>query len=340
MYSFTGGAKLQGESGHIRSVTSEWLETVFPFHLDFDEEISVQPFWANNYPNPRPEFYDLRTLFFRSLSGIERFLVDEGTTKNLAVAFSVFKRIDRRIARTIAHFSRSATIGIDLDCGPDKPHADFASAVNRVSDVAERFDVPPIALVASGEGLQAYFGLREPVSDAALFASVLGRLSHELDGDESARDITRALRPPGTLTFKYAPPREVNMLHRGTERIDIRELNRSLPQRSPTAATSVPAPRRSPRQAATPGSRGFQELLEGVMPSRFNGDTSRRDFYVACCLAERGMGLDVLIQTLTESEVGAQARQRKANPVDYLRRTAEKALSKVSGGHGEEGGSK
>lgn len=76
----------------------------------------------------------------------------------------------------------------------------------------ERFPLKPSIVVASGGGLHIYFMLKEPLDlqqEADRAKGLLRRLALSLDGDLAPAEPARILRVPGTLNYKYTPPRRV-----------------------------------------------------------------------------------------------------------------------------------
>jgi hypothetical protein len=76
----------------------------------------------------------------------------------------------------------------------------------------------PSVLIDSGGGMHGYWLLREPwmlgSDEARQAAELVQRLwvQNVIGADPSVHDLTRILRVPGTLNFKYDPPRPVQML--------------------------------------------------------------------------------------------------------------------------------
>lgn len=78
----------------------------------------------------------------------------------------------------------------------------------------EKFSLPPSAIVASGGGLQVYWFLAEAIDlqtkEQYQFAKMLlVSLASELKADIKSAEPARILRVPGTLNYKYQPPRPV-----------------------------------------------------------------------------------------------------------------------------------
>lgn len=117
------------------------------------------------------------------------------------------------------------TLYIDIDF----THVAEAVALERLA----RFPVPAAVVVLSGGGLHADWGLKEPFllpydDDAA--ASALRRLARHFEGDPAVAETARVLRVPGTINFKYTPPRPVELIAiRPDTRVNLSELLEWLP---------------------------------------------------------------------------------------------------------------
>jgi hypothetical protein len=90
------------------------------------------------------------------------------------------------------------------------------------------FSTPPAVVVNSGGGLHPYWLLRQPLdlrmtNDAR---TLLQRLAYSVAAivDTSVSEPVRVLRIPGSLNFKYDPPRPVTLEHISDTRIDPADL--------------------------------------------------------------------------------------------------------------------
>lgn len=97
-------------------------------------------------------------------------------------------------------------------------HALFVDLDYKDSSEAEtrerlaKFPLPPSAVVASGGGLQVYWFLTEPIdlqTESKYAKMLLVSLATELHGDLRSAEPARILRVPGTMNYKYDPPRPV-----------------------------------------------------------------------------------------------------------------------------------
>ena len=91
---------------------------------------------------------------------------------------------------------------------------DFGGSLDETLAHVLDLTVPPSVIVASGGGYHCYWLLDEPfVLDTdetrARAVDVQARWTTFVRGDKAAKDIARVLRVPGTLNYKYEPPRPV-----------------------------------------------------------------------------------------------------------------------------------
>ncbi|NWF91927.1 MAG: AAA family ATPase [Syntrophaceae bacterium] len=77
----------------------------------------------------------------------------------------------------------------------------------------KEFPLKPSLVVNSGGGVHLYWKLKEPLSDAeiAIAEDYLKRLASFFEADTASTDASRILRMPGTLNYKYSPPRKVRI---------------------------------------------------------------------------------------------------------------------------------
>ncbi len=77
---------------------------------------------------------------------------------------------------------------------------------------------PPTMIVASGGGVHLYWRLREAYafdeSNVRAFEGVLKGIAKAIDGDMAATDASRCMRIPGSLNYKYDPPRPCRIVQR------------------------------------------------------------------------------------------------------------------------------
>ena len=131
------------------------------------------------------------------------------------------------------------------------------------------------AVVHSGRGLHGYWLLRESIPLRAedqrrRFAARLRALSTKLGGDPAVADVARVLRLPGSLNYKYDPPRPVRLLALRARRYRIEELDRWIGT-GPTSTAGAPThlgPADRAAAAAPPRDRWVSRLLREGAPRR------------------------------------------------------------------------
>jgi P4 family phage/plasmid primase-like protien len=82
----------------------------------------------------------------------------------------------------------------------------------------DTFPLTPSIVIATGGGLHAYWVLAEPLDlttsdDARSARALLRAIAAAVGGDLASAEAARVLRVPGTLNFKYDPPRVVGAEH-------------------------------------------------------------------------------------------------------------------------------
>ncbi len=133
--------------------------------------------------------------------------------------------------RTAANVAGAYAFWADIDCGEGKAasgkgYATEADALAAVLDFCKRSCLPmPTFIVSSGGGLHVYWILNAFITrqNWQAYAIKLKALTHALGflaDDTRTADIASVLRMPGTLNFKYDPPRLVTLKQASTEFID------------------------------------------------------------------------------------------------------------------------
>ncbi|HVL69271.1 MAG TPA: VapE domain-containing protein [Vicinamibacterales bacterium] len=107
----------------------------------------------------------------------------------------------------------------------------FAGGEPEARQRLAEFPLAPSAVVASGGGLYAYYFLTAPLAAQSPEAtSLLRRLCAAVGGDLSAAEPARILRIPGTLNFKYDPPRPVVLESLSGARYPLAQIEAVLPE--------------------------------------------------------------------------------------------------------------
>ena len=84
---------------------------------------------------------------------------------------------------------------------------------SQIKAALSRFPFRPTFAIESGGGYHLYWKLREPATyDEVPEVEIrLRKIAFALDGDMACTDASRILRIPGSLNYKYTPPRRVSI---------------------------------------------------------------------------------------------------------------------------------
>jgi hypothetical protein len=124
---------------------------------------------------------------------------------------------------------------------------DFGGSLDETLAHVRALAIPPSVIVASGGGYHCYWLLAEPfVLDTDKARERAVDVQHRwvafVGGDDDAKDIARVLRVPGTLNYKYSPPRPVTFVEQAYSRTyTLDALRARLPAVAPRTAR-VPRP--------------------------------------------------------------------------------------------------
>lgn len=193
-----------------------------------------------------------------------------GAVDRLAVSTDVYVGVAPRTRR-------SGGVDSIAECWTLHADADTGAAVERLRAFAPAAAV----LVQSGSGLHGYWPLRRPLGPAEA-KRANRRLALALGADMGATDAARIMRPAGSLSFKFAPPRRVLC-----ERLEIvsysaREVVGHLPdpdQRAPQPASDHFSAGDDPLQVIPaaefiPALTGRQVARDGKVACPFHDDRS------------------------------------------------------------------
>lgn len=105
---------------------------------------------------------------------------------------------------------------LDIDCGKDKLYANATEGMIAATAFAKKANLPPFALVQSGNGVHAWWPLSTPLSRAVWerYADGLKQAckTHNFFADQVVTtDAARILRCPGTYNHKCHPAVEVKL---------------------------------------------------------------------------------------------------------------------------------
>jgi hypothetical protein len=137
--------------------------------------------------------------------------------------------------RQAANVSGASCLWVDIDCGEDKAksgkgYLTIEDADKAIKQFCATTGMPlPTHIVDSGGGLHAYWALdtfidRETwLSTAKKLKELANNLSFLADPTRTA-DPASVLRLPGTLNYKYDPPRTVTLIHSSSELINAKTM--------------------------------------------------------------------------------------------------------------------
>lgn len=137
--------------------------------------------------------------------------------------------------RTAANASNASALWLDLDCSTEKEekgkgYATTAAAEEAVKNFCKDANLPaPTHIVQSGGGLHVYWALDRFLTrdQWQAVAKKLKDLTHAHDllaDDSRTADIASVLRVPGTLNYKYDPPRPVTLSYASPNPISTSQM--------------------------------------------------------------------------------------------------------------------
>lgn len=233
-----------------------------------------------------------------------------------------------------------AGLWLDLDLKDDEkssgaPNEEAALAV------ADTFLTPTI-IVHSGHGLHVWWLFEEALElDSASLRKKLATMSiqwhrlHEKEADfsiDSAQDLARLLRLPGTLNAKREPHVEVRVLANEGNRYSLAELSEiaakagtvSLPTAPPASAASLPID--EPELAKLMQDRGFAKTWRHEREPHW----SLSEYDLALCSTAAGKGWsEAQLGSLIGHHRSAYGDESKGLRPDYVQRTIARAMKTV-----------
>ncbi len=178
-----------------------------------------------NNPGTKPYTHDYASSLEEVVELIEKHK-KEG--RNVFVAMSTLNEKKREASKSI--FAKS--FYIDLDVGENKEYASQKEALFDLSRFLETSKLPTPAIVNSGNGIHAYWFLKEQVSIdvwkpiAEKLKSYCVQENLKIDLAVTA-DTVRLLRCPDTNNYKQDPPRPTLVL-RDADEINIKDIETIL----------------------------------------------------------------------------------------------------------------
>jgi hypothetical protein len=188
----------------------------------------------------------------------------------------------------------------------------------------------PSILVDSGNGLHAYWLLRQPIPFAKASAAMQGL--HKLIGSDSVHDAPRVLRLPGTRNHKHCNHDITDAFVEPCKPVRLLRLDTTRRYRWADFADFVPAP--PPRRHQVTGYElGRQEyhelpqwLREHIEKGAPQGQRSELIWKVICNLLERGWEEDEIESLFSVMAIGEKTQEMPERAATrYLRRTIERA---------------
>ena len=178
-------------------------------------------------------------------------------------------------SRAAANASGACGFWLDIDCGEDKVVADKGySTVGNAEEALMKFcqeaELPkPTYIIHSGGGLHAHWVINSVISRetwllyARQFKAVTKACGFRADDSRTA-DIASVLRVPGTLNYKYFPPRPVSLIHASDEFIDTSVMLEAIDAAYDRLCGAVDAkPPGCPSTAKTDSTTNLDESVYG-----------------------------------------------------------------------------
>lgn len=218
----------------------------------------TKPIWfkAGNLPQP-PK--DWKNVYFSVNPGI--FKLDgykRGTIDNVAVINCLFAEFDIKHGWTI--------------------------------EKLEKIDIKPNIIISSGGGWHTYFLLTGSQRLNEKNRETIKKLQYDLvtycGGDPDAKDITRVLRLPGSLNYKYDPPRPVEFIKQDYDNLySLSDLSFLIPETENKQETETKENIKSGLNFNIDGGYWLDKALDRL------GNHGRNDtgFFLACQLRDNGM---------------------------------------------------
>jgi hypothetical protein len=150
-------------------------------------------------------------------------------------------------------------VDIDLDkTGAGKGYATREEALAEFDEFCAKNNLPKSSqIVGSGSGLHVYLICRDTIerekwqSYAAKLKASMKSAGFRADPSRTA-DIASVLRVPGTLNYKYSPPRPVETISSSDELIELEAMLDAIDAAEVTTPVIVNAPVAKPVQAHAP----------------------------------------------------------------------------------------
>ncbi|MEE9234961.1 MAG: DUF3987 domain-containing protein [Candidatus Acidoferrales bacterium] len=307
-------------------------------------ELSAQEFFNLVWPQP---LLPGETLELRVLRPTARGVAHQDFLCSVAVLIAQAQRYEKdhnvyfgvaiRRGRdgTKAGCRRTRVVWVDID-KLDKEGLDSLLAKLR------ELQLSPHAVVKSGGGYHLYWQLAEPLDVPGLLEEIeaVNRgLADVLGGDRAATDVSRILRIPGFLNYKYDPPRPVTAARgeaqAGYRLADFKQKGIYIP-RDKIAQEDFAFDHGDGQVVSDPAiSAEMRQLLNTPGGDSYGGDRSKQDMAVVAALARADLAAPDLYATFVASPRGKDLAARKgAHRLAYLVHLMIGKATRDSGGNG------
>ena len=167
----------------------------------------------------------------------------------------------------------AASLWMDIDVGPDKAangsgYGTIEEALAELYIFCTAADIPrPTIVVCSGNGLHVYWVLHQFIGPklwlmlASKLKAMAKHLNFRADPSRTA-DIASILRLPGTLNYKYTPPRPVELLSASDTPITLCVMADAITAAYDRLIGGIP---QKPRNGCVSFERVDMALLEAVL---------------------------------------------------------------------------
>jgi putative DNA primase/helicase len=170
---------------------------------------------------------------------------------------------------------------------------DFNDSKTAASQHIDRLLLPPNVVIDSGGGFHCYWLLKETFvintqHDLEYIKNIQASWVPFVGGDRGAKDLARVLRVPGTLNFKYTPPRVVTEIY-GV--FDDLLYNLGDLATAPGLTQPEPAPSLAPAQPAPSTQQAGEHWLQKAVSMATEGNRNHTGFWLACQLRDSDLAI-------------------------------------------------
>ena len=283
------------------------------------------------FPNGIPQQYFVKSE--ESAADIAYALCNQG----IDVYFGVNSRVDRGGAKENVKWLSAFHAEIDYGTLGHKKESLHEKREDALAAI-KAFPMEPSVIVHSGGGFHCYWVLLNPIEVMRVGLDNIELVNKALSallGGDTATDISRLLRVPGTYNLKHPDnPRLVTVECYSGKRYqyeDFSHLIKDIPCTEKSTKNATPASVAVPWTIATnpidadslPASEKIKSLIKqgnrGQYVSR-----SHADFAVITTLVHKGLSDSEIRQVFLQYPIGEKYRQHKA-PDQYLKHSIDKA---------------